>query len=145
MSPGLVDMRTARDAMIVSAEVHGALTTVGAVRLFFEDDHKHCAVIADDRRVLAVVVRTDLVGAHEDDLAHPYGTLTGRVTDPESPLEAVRRRMVEDGLRRLAVVDAERRLVGLLCLKSTGLGFCSGADVQARVDHAGLRLRTAGS
>lgn len=37
--------------------------------------------------------------------------------------------------RRLAVIDDHGMLLGLLCLKRTGLGFCSDTDVQARADE----------
>jgi hypothetical protein len=40
--------------------------------------------------------------------------------------------MVARGRRRLAVVDDRGLLVGLLCLKRSGRGFCSAADVAAR-------------
>ena len=41
---------------------------------------------------------------------------------------------------RLAVIDEECRLLGLLCLKRTRLGFCSDADVQARAAERQQRL-----
>ncbi|MDP3966681.1 MAG: hypothetical protein Q8Q02_00245 [Nocardioides sp.] len=34
--------------------------------------------------------------------------------------------------RRLAVVDDDGLLVGLVCLKARGTGFCSNADVTTR-------------
>ena len=34
--------------------------------------------------------------------------------------------------RRLAVVDDDHRLLGLLCLKRSGSGFCSDDDVISR-------------
>jgi len=40
--------------------------------------------------------------------------------------------MQRTGRRRLAVVDGEGRLVGLLCLKASGSGFCSNEDVASR-------------
>ena len=42
------------------------------------------------------------------------------------------RAMLAAGGRRLAVVDHRLRLLGLLCLKRSGLGFCSDRDVAAR-------------
>jgi hypothetical protein len=36
------------------------------------------------------------------------------------------------GRRRLAVIDAQQRLLGLLCLKRTRDGFCSEQDLQSR-------------
>ena len=47
--------------------------------------------------------------------------------------------MREQGTRRLAVVDDDGDLLGLLCLKRTLDGFCSDADVRARaLEHGGL-------
>jgi hypothetical protein len=40
--------------------------------------------------------------------------------------------MLAAGLRRLAVVDGQGSLLGLLCLKRHLGGFCSDADVAAR-------------
>jgi hypothetical protein len=39
---------------------------------------------------------------------------------------------VARGERRRAVIDADGRLLGLLCLKSRLTGFCSDSDVAAR-------------
>jgi hypothetical protein len=36
------------------------------------------------------------------------------------------------GRRRLAVTSEDGRLLGLLCLKASGRGFCSDEDVAAR-------------
>ncbi len=41
-------------------------------------------------------------------------------------------RLIHRGLRRLAVVDDNGLLMGLLCLKRKLTGFCSDADVAAR-------------
>lgn len=45
------------------------------------------------------------------------------------------RAMTTYGRRRRAVIDDRGLLLGLLCLKHTGLGFCSDADVRARADE----------
>jgi hypothetical protein len=54
--------------------------------------------------------------------------------------------MRQTGRRRLAVVDEDGTLLGLLCLKATGLGFCSDdAIAQRRRAQAGSsRLRLDG-
>ena len=50
------------------------------------------------------------------------------------------------GRRRVAVINNDGRLLGLLCLKASQAGFCSDQDVRARAGKAGpaLRLRGAG-
>jgi hypothetical protein len=60
--------------------------------------------------------------------------------DPLDPLEAARSHLVATGQRRLAVVDRAGTLLGLLCLKRTGDGFCSDRDVASRA--AARRVRS---
>ena len=80
-----------------------------------------------------------LTAAEEGDLARAVAgaslrsvaTLAGRTVEASADAEHVREQMLASGHRRLAVVD-DGRLVGLLCLKRTGRGFCSDADVAAR-------------
>jgi hypothetical protein len=54
------------------------------------------------------------------------------VTRPDVDVEEVRLAMLAARHRRLAVVGAEGELLGLLCLKRSGSGFCSDEDVAAR-------------
>lgn len=44
--------------------------------------------------------------------------------------------MVRLGQRRLAVVDADNRLLGLLCLKRDLSGFCTDSGFNARAQDA---------
>ncbi|NNG36222.1 CBS domain-containing protein [Nakamurella aerolata] len=69
---------------------------------------------------------------HDRRPAAPFGSLTGRSVHPDVPLAAAAQRLSTAGRRRLAVVDGDGLLVGLLCLKRSGRGFCSDADVLAR-------------
>jgi len=123
---------TVAEAMLVDPAIAGVDTTVREMRAFLADGHVHCGLIVDGDRLAAVVVREDLEGASGDALAMRYGTCEARTILASNRAEEVRARMVADGIRRLAVVDEDQRLLGLLCLKSTGRGFCSPADVAAR-------------
>jgi molybdopterin-guanine dinucleotide biosynthesis protein A len=118
--------------MLVDPAIAGVDTTVREMRAFLADGHVHCGLIVDGDRLAAVVVREDLEAASGDALAMRYGTCEARTILASNRAEEVRARMVADGIRRLAVVDEDQRLLGLLCLKSTGRGFCSPADVAAR-------------
>jgi hypothetical protein len=40
--------------------------------------------------------------------------------------------MTQTAQRRAAVVDDSGRLLGLLCMKKTGTGFCSDQDIRQR-------------
>ena len=119
--------------MVTRPTTHRATTTVGELRAFFADDHVHMALLVDGGVLLGAVERSDL-DQEVDDRA-PALTLAGlveRTISPHAAAEAVRVDMRRGGRRRLAVTTRERALLGLLCLKRNGSGFCSDGDVSAR-------------
>lgn len=118
-------------------------TSVAQARALLADDHVHALLIVDAGVLRAVVERPDLAGAPPGDPARAYGRLPGRVVGAQDDLAATWRAMVADGRRRLAVVDPDGRLLGLLCLKRSGRGFCSEDDVEARAQEL-AELREAG-
>ena len=73
-------------------------------------------------------------------LRHDDGMCSGsrgeRVVSPGANLATVTQAMVALELRRLAVVDDHGQLVGLLCRKGSGRGFCSDDGVAARAAAA---------
>lgn len=117
------------DAMLARPKVCPPPTTVAQAREFFADGHVHALLVVAAGVLLAVVDRTDLEGAPDDAPAVERGRLLGRVVGPDADLEATRAAMTG---RRLAVVDTRGTLLGLLCLKRSGRGFCSREDVEAR-------------
>ncbi len=124
---------TIADAHLRTPKVHGPDVSVGAARVFFTDGHVHALLLVDaDGVLVAVVERDDLVGVPDGARARTVGTLTDRVAGPWADLEATRLAMAAREQRRLAVVDERGVLLGLLCLKRHGRGFCSAADVAAR-------------
>lgn len=135
--------RTVLDAAVRRPKVSTAAATVAEVRGLFRDDHVHAAlVVADDRRLLSVIERRDLDPAlNETGQARHVGMLEGRVIHPHADLEHTWQAMRSQGRRRLALVDDEGVLLGLLCLKRTGLGFCADDDVCAR-QHPDQARRT---
>ncbi|PVG84185.1 hypothetical protein DDE18_00645 [Nocardioides gansuensis] len=130
--------RVVADAMIHHPKVHGVQATVADLRRFFEDDHVHLALVVDGGRLVSVVDRDDLLEELSGDtLAAALGSLDDRLVAPDTDLTATRQRMAADGGRRLAVVDDDLTLLGLLCLKRSGTGFCSDSDVSARAQERG--------
>lgn len=126
-------MITVADAMITVATLNDAGTTVGRARALFTDDHLHAVLIVDDGRLVAVIDRTDLPAHLPDDApAAPLGALAGRVVGEGVRLDEVRPMMASSRRRRLAVIGPDGAYRGLLCLKRSGAGFCSDADVLAR-------------
>jgi hypothetical protein len=90
-------------------------------------------VVAADGRLITTVERSDLAGATpRASSAAELGTLVGRTVAPSLATAAAREKLLRQGRRRLAVVDASGRLLGLLCLKRDGTGFCSDDGVHGR-------------
>jgi CBS domain-containing protein len=68
----------------------------------------------------------------DDTQARTIARLEGRTSHPTQRVSGVLEAMKRSHRRRLAVVDDNGGLLGLLCLKASGRGFCSDADVHAR-------------
>jgi predicted transcriptional regulator len=119
--------------MVTDPATHRTAVTVGELRAVFADDHVHVALLVDEGVLLGVVERSDLDGELSDHTsALRLARLEGRTVSPHATAEAVRMEMRRAGRRRLAVMSREGKLLGLLCLKKNGDGFCSDHDVAAR-------------
>lgn len=124
---------TVADVMVNAPTTLRPTATVAEARSFFEDDHVHMALIATSGTLLGTLIRADLTGLGDDTVpALSHSRLAGRTVASTEPAEDVRMRLIHRGLRRLAVVDDNGLLMGLLCLKRKLTGFCSDADVAAR-------------
>jgi predicted transcriptional regulator len=130
------------DAMLTTPKVFGRDVTVAEARHAFSDDHVHALLVVQDGVLLSVLERTDLrAGISDDKPASRLGSLAGRTVDPHADLEQVRSWMVVGQCRRLAVVDINLHLLGLLCMKRSYRGFCSNADIRARASDPVPRPR----
>jgi CBS domain-containing protein len=122
--------------MVRRPAVHRPTATVAELRAFFDDDHVHMALIVDNGILVGVIERDDLTTATTDkSTAREIAKLDGLTIRPDAALAEARARMTRDGRRRVAVMTEESALVGLLCLKASGRGFCSDEDVAARRQH----------
>jgi hypothetical protein len=123
------------DAMVTCAETHGPESGLEEVRAFFKDDHHHMAlIVAPDGRLVTTIERPDLAAATSSSVAlATLGTLIGRTGGPADPLAAATAALLRAGRRRLAVVDHSGQLLGLLCLKKDGTGYCCDEGIRARV------------
>ena len=123
------------DAMLTTPALSGAGATTGDVRRLLAGEHRHVALVVDPSGVLLTVVSSDDLPADgEDGLARDLGRLRERVVAPHADLDSTRVTMLDTGRRRLAVVDDTGRLLGLLCLKSHGRGFCTAETVAERAE-----------
>jgi CBS-domain-containing membrane protein len=129
------------DVMVTSPKTHGPRCRLKTIREFLEDDHVHMAlVVAADGRLITTIERSDLAGdTRHARCAAEFGTLVGRSVAPSQTVAEARGRLRREGRRRLAVVDASGYLLGLLCLKRDGTGFCSDEGIRERTE-AGLLL-----
>ncbi|WP_366557278.1 CBS domain-containing protein [Pseudonocardia sp. SCN 73-27] len=119
-------------AMIREQKTSGPATLVADARAFFLNDHVHALLVVYRAVLISVVERGDLVGSADALLAAEVGRLTGRTVTEAADAGELLRQMNESGRRRFAVVDDMGRLVGLLCRKRSGTGFCSDEGVRQR-------------
>jgi hypothetical protein len=123
------------DAMVRNPKVHGPSTSIGEIRALFDDEHVHIAlIVALDGRLLTTIDRRDIenAGLSDDAPARDAGTLAGRTIAPLHPLGLATDALLSSYGRRLAVVDNSGRLLGLLCLKKDGSGYCSDDSIRER-------------
>lgn len=119
--------------MLTRPDVVAAAGTVGELRELFRDDHVHMALLVDGGELVGAVERDDLEPTLGDDVpALDVAHLDGRTIRPDLMLAEALALMRRGDRRRLAVTTGDGRLVGLLCLKASGHGFCSDADVGGR-------------
>jgi CBS domain-containing protein len=133
MSNALAYTATVADAMVRRPKIHEPTTTVADLRAFFRDDHVHIALLVDGGRLIGAVEPPDLTPDLRGSVpALAIATLARRTSAPDAALSDVRESMKRESQRRLAVTGSDQELLGLLCLKADGLGFCSDHDVRSR-------------
>ena len=138
MSGSLECEPRACDAMVLHSKTQKAAASVAEIRALFEDDHVHMALIVGEKSQLITTIERSDIDVEESDCASAagFGTLEGRTVGAAASLDDVTHELLLHGRRRVAVVDQSGRLLGLLCLKRDGTGYCT---------DAGIRQRTVGS
>lgn len=122
-----------RDIMLRYPKTLPAQASVDEMRAVLANDHVHMVLMTEGDALVGTVVRADLPRTAERGCpALPWSTLRGRTVLPEARVGAVQDLMAERAQRRVAVVDHEGTLVGLMCLKRRRTGFCSDDDVASR-------------
>jgi CBS domain-containing protein len=125
------------DVMVTIPKTHGPDVSLEEIRELFADDHVRMALVVDaSGRLLTTIERQDLIAAAAPSSTRiaRLGTLVGRTVGPSTLLSAATATLLRARKRRLAVVDDRGRLVGLLCLKRDGTGFCSDEGVRRRAE-----------
>jgi CBS-domain-containing membrane protein len=131
---GQTDTDCVGRAMVTIPKTHDPETPLVEIRSLFEDDHVHMALIVDaDRLLITTIERSDLDQIQSESRPVPQiGTLHGRTIGPAASIQDATSRLKAQQRRRLAVVDETGRLLGLLCLKRDGTGYCSDGGVLQR-------------
>ena len=123
------------DAMITTPKTLGLEMSVADAHHAFADTHVHMLLLTRDGVLHGTLLREDL--RHDLDPRRPaiaLATLAERTISPNQSLDQARHHMDRSMARRLAVINADGKLLGLLCLKQTRRGFCTKTDVVARAD-----------
>jgi predicted transcriptional regulator len=119
--------------MVRRPAVHQPSTTLAQLRAFFRDDHVHMALLVDGDKLVGTVERGDLDPQLSGEAsASSIARLDGRTIRVDADVREAFESMRHAGRRRLAVTADDSTLLGLLCLKASGRGFCSDADVGSR-------------
>lgn len=122
-----------RDVMLRRPKTMPAETSVEEARAALANDHVHLVLLTDGSTLVGTLARTDLPpGGPGSGPALPWSTLRDRTVPATAPADAVPAILAARGLRRLAVVDDDGTLLGLICLKRRRTGFCSDRDVESR-------------
>lgn len=126
-----------RDAMLHGPKTLPVDATVADAVAAFAGGHVHMLLMTDGPTLVGTLVVDDLppgaeTGAAAAGPALRRATLDGRTVSPDALVDDALRAMAGRGLRRLAVVDRAGHLLGLMCLKRRGDGFCSDEDVASR-------------
>ncbi|MGJ9423674.1 CBS domain-containing protein [Aeromicrobium sp. CF3.5] len=124
---------TAGDVMMRRPRTLSANASIGEARTVLRDDHLHMVLLTDGTKLVGTVTRSDLPEPAAVGLALRWATLEGRTVGPGTSVASIEQMLVDQGRRRLAVVDADGALLGLMCLKRRGRGFCSDDDVESRL------------
>lgn len=128
-----IRVTTVADVMVRHPKLCREDSTAGEVRRLFADDHVHAVLLVSAGQLLTVIERSDIRPETTDsELAVRLGHLSGRVTAAATPADSALDEMIAADQRRLAVVGPDGLLLGLLCVKRSGRGFCSDEDVRRR-------------
>jgi CBS-domain-containing membrane protein len=136
------------DVMLRHPKVLDAQATVDEARAALTDDHVHMVLLTEGSTLVGTLVRTDLPPPIQrsdqgSGPALPWSTLRDRTVPSATSADTVNKLLIERGLRRLAVIDHDGTLLGLMCLKRSRTGFCSDEDVASRAQSRVLSRQAA--
>jgi predicted transcriptional regulator len=115
-----------RDVMVRRPKTMPASSSVADVRAHFENPRVRTALLADDGRFRGAIAPEELpTSAGGSEPAGSYARADVPTVGPDAHMADALALMERRGDYRLVVLDSDgQTLVGLLCLDSTGTGFC---------------------
>jgi CBS-domain-containing membrane protein len=136
------------DVMLRHPKVLDAQATLDEARAALTDDHVHMVLLTEGSTLVGTLVRTDLPHPIQrsdqgSGPALPWSTLRDRTVPSATSADTVNKLLIERGLRRLAAIDHDGTLLGLMCLKRSRTGFCSDEDVASRAQSRVLSRQAA--
>jgi CBS-domain-containing membrane protein len=133
-----------REVMLRRPKTLPVRASIARARAALTNDHVHLVLLTEGGRLAGTLTRTDLPPPGTLGPALPWSTLIGRTMSPDTPMTVAHELLTIQGIRRLAVVDADGSLLGLMCLKQRRTGFCTDAGVAAR-SRSGAEKRAIGA
>jgi len=105
-----------------------ATATLGEVRAWFEEsDHRRMAFLAGDGRYRGSLMREGVTGEIDPDRSAAEIARMGPTVSPDMPAGEAREIALRTDARRVAVVDADGQLLGVVAVKEDLTSFC-GSD-----------------
>lgn len=121
------------DVMLRHPKTLPAWASVEEARSVLANGHVHMVLLTDGSTLVGTLMRTDLPQtAQVSGPALLWSTLHNRTVPRSARADVVRDVLVERGQRRVAVVDHDGTLLGLVCFKRSRTGFCSDDDTMSR-------------
>jgi CBS domain protein len=121
-----------REVMLRHPKTLPVRASIEQARAVLTNEHVHLVLLTERSRLAGTLTRADLPPPGTPGPALAWSTLVGRTVPPDTATAVVHGLLIDQGIRRVAVVDADGTLLGLMCLKQRRTGFCSDADVAAR-------------
>ncbi len=114
------------DVMLKRPKTLPSSATVGDVREFFQNPKVMTALLVDEDHFRGAIDRDGLpMDAADDAKALEYASATTPTISVDAGVEAGLQALEGLESRRLVVLDADStKLLGLVCLNTTGTGFC---------------------
>ncbi len=129
--PDVADARVGA-VMLQHPKTLPAEASIDEARETLANEHVHMVLLTEGAKLVGTLTRDDLPAPGATGPALSWSTLEGRTVSRGASASDVQRSMIDDGVRRVAVIGLDGALIGLMCLKRRQTGFCSDIDVLSR-------------